>query len=342
MKKIVVLFLLPFLLFILSSCYYKELDSDESILMSDNPTKSLLFLENKYGYGEANKFIVKTSNDGKIYIKEGKIYKDELTYMKILEDRNATLIDNINGTLFFVDENGLQGIHYNEEVEIDIPYNYLLNGFNELVKYVGKDLYISLFDNDNNRILKDVLNDNLLYAEEKIESVDNREYTNVIKKDIFIYTNNDEIIYERHQCTKVFNQLDVEISSEESVSKKVIDSNINIKKVIVNESIDSSYTYILTNNNEIIVINNNDLNQKNNRKFTQIQTFKQVDKYIYVIENNTVFVLDSSLNELIKMSFDRQIIGSSWFKEREISYIKIALLEDNNTVILDRIDFPKE
>ena len=71
-------------------------------------------------------------------------------------------------------------------------------------------------------------------------------------------------------------------------------------------------------------------------------TYNRADKYIYIIENNKIILLDCELNVIYEREFQEQIIGSSWFKERELSHIKIALLNNENEIIIERIDLPKE
>ena len=111
--------------------------------------------------------------------------------------------------------------------------------------------------------------------------------------------------------------------------------------MFVLDGIDYSYTVILTTNNDIISVNNTTQTIIQTNAYDNILTFNRADKYIYLIENDIIYLLDYNLNVINSYDFDYQIIGSSWFKERELSHIKIALLKNKNEIIIKRIDLPK-
>ena len=148
-------------------------------------------------------------------------------------------------------------------------------------------------------------------------------------------------MYKKIQNKTINNQTNEEILSENEQNIKLIGLN-NIKKVIVFDGINYSYTIILTSNNDIISVDNNTLTTNQTGAFNNVLTFNRVDKYLYLIDYDVVYLLDLDLNVLNSYSFDYQIIGSSWFKERELSHIKIALLKNNNEIIIERIDLPKQ
>ena len=342
-KKFSFLFFLM-LIILINGCYYASLDNNESIIIADNPTKSLLFLENEYGYGESTRFIIKTNNNGVINIKEGKMYKEDFSYKNIMENPDAILLSNINGELFYKNINGLQGIKYLNENDLitDISYNYAQNGFGEVIKQIGTLNYINLFNNGENKIISNVLNENILYVENSINSIEDKKNIEVIKKQICIYKQNNEVYLLKKVNTKNINVDSNEeniVESEQNI--KLIDVD-NIKKIILIDNKEYSYTLILRNNNEIISINNNDVSINKIKIFSNILTYNRADKYIYIIENNKIILLDCELNVIYEREFQKQIIGSSWFKERELSHIKIALLNNENEIIIERIDLPKE
>lgn len=341
MKKTVVFLILPFLLFMLSSCYYKALENDEEIILAENPTKSLIFLENEYGYGEATRFIIKTSNKGNIYIKEGKLYKEDFNYKNIVENESAILLNNINGELFYLNSNGLQGIKYDEENITDISYNYACDGFGEVIRQIGTSNYVNLFNNENNVILQNVPNENILYVESSLDHIDDKVKQTIIKKNIYVYSQNNNIyLYKKIQSKTIINSTGEENIEDSEQTINLINLK-EIKKVFVLDGIDYSYTVILTTNNDIISVNNTTQTIIQTDVYDNILTFNRADKYIYLIENDIIYLLDYNLNVINSYDFDYQIIGSSWFKERELSHIKIALLKNKNEIIIKRIDLPK-
>lgn len=341
MKKIITFLILPLMFFVLTSCYYNTLENNEEIVLAENPTKTLLFLENEYGYGEATRFVTKTIKDGKVFIKEGKLYKEDFKYKNIIENESAVLLNNINCELFYMNDNGLQGIKYDEETIMDISYNYAQNGFGEVIKQIGTYNYVNLFNTEDNKIIDDVNNEYILYVENSIDFIEDKIQKVVVKKNIYVYSQNNEIyLYKKIQTKTIINQTNEETLSENEQNIKLISLN-NIKKVIVFDGIDYSYTIILTSNNDIISVNNNTLITNQTGAFNNVLTFNRADKYLYLIDYDVIYLLDLELNVLDSYSFDYQIIGSSWFKERELSHIKIALLKDNNEIIIERIDLPK-
>ncbi len=337
MKKSINILLLVLFLFLVSSCMYKELSTDEEIMIAENPVMSVLFLQNKNGYGESNRFIVKIKSNDNLEIREGKLYKNTLNYIKLIEDRNVKLVNYLNNYVFFNDENGLQGIKFtNEEVENDISYNYLQNGFGEIIYHIGTDEFISLFDTEEHKIIEESQNSNLLFVETSIEIDNNNKQS--LKKNIYVYYLNGELYFQRDvEIKENEDEINNYATSKKHTNKKISDIN-NIKKVIVLDTISNSSTIVLTENNDIYSINNETNVVQVLDTFTNILKFERVGNYFYLVENNVVYIYDYNLKLIKSVEYEKPIIGISWYKEREISYIKVAILEGKNNIILERIN----
>lgn len=342
MKKYSCFLLLLFLILMLDGCYYKELTDNESIVLANNEARSVIFLLNEYGYGESNRFITKVNDGDKITIREGKLYKGELNFKTIIDDSNYILNNYIDNIVFYTNTHGLQGATYDEELISDASYNYLQNGYNELIiNYGNTNHFISLFDNSDNRIIPETKNKNILFAGSFIDSKTSNKITNVYKSSVFLYSINDKIYLKKNAQNKIFN----DITGEESIENINFNNEIatinNIKKAVIIDNLDTSITIIQCCNNIIYVVDNTTFEVKEIRKFTNISTIDRLDNYFYIIENNIIYIYNDKFREIEKVKFDSKIIGSAWYKEVDISYLKLALLSDDNHIILDRVDIVK-
>ena len=333
-------FLLLFLVLILShGCYYKELSETDSIVLAENETMSVMFLLNEYGYGESNRFVTKVDNGEKVSICEGKLYKGNLNYKEIIDDNEYVLHNYINNILFYSNENGLQGATFDEELVSDAPYNYLLNGYKELIlNYGNSNPFISLFDNTNSNIVKDVDNKNIIYASNKLDSQDKNSITTVYKSLVILYKIEDKIYLKKDFQKNTINDNEVNNEVDAGSINIEICSVSNIKKGFVIDNLSTSITIIQTFDNVIYVINNNTLELKIIKKFSNISSINLIDKWFYVIENNIIYIYNDKIKQVKMVTLEDKIIGSAWYKEVDNSYIKLALLDKNNNVILDRID----
>lgn len=338
MKKSIYILLLLLFLVTINGCYYKTLTSNESVVLADNETMSVIFLQNEYGYGESNRFITKIIDGNSITIREGKLYKGELNYKTIIEDRDCVLHNYINNVVFYSDQNGLQGATFDEELINDFSYNYLQNDFGELVYYYGTNKFVSLFDTDDEKIDSSIENKNIIYVSSILDSQTNNKISTVYKSDVIIYKINDEIYIKKANQTKIIDENTGSETINNSSINTYLTSISNIKEALVIDYFGVSKTIILTYDNTIYSIDNNTLEIKTLKKFNNISTFNKVENYFYIVENNAIYVYNHLLKEIKKVEFDEKILGSLWFKEVDISYIKIALLDKNNHIIFDRVD----
>lgn len=339
MRKYIYILLLSFIFILANGCYYKELSDSDSVVLAENETMSVVFLLNEYGYGESNRFVTKVSNGSNISVCEGKLYKNSLNYKDIIVDNNYSLHNYINNILFYTSENGLQGANFEEELISDAPYNYLQNGYGELILNIGNDdPYISLFDNSNNNLISNIDNKHIIYVSHNLDTMELNNVSTVYKSNVYLYQINDIVYLKKDYQSNSFNE---NTGNQESKSNSIeveIAEISNIKKGFIIDSISSSFTIIQTYDNVIYAINNNTLELKTIKKFNNIATVNRVDNYFYIIENNIVYIYNDHLNEVKKINFEDKIIGSAWYKEVNSSYIKLALLSSENKIILDRIN----
>ena len=135
MKKYLLFIIISISLLLTSCVYYKPLADDEQVIIANNPTKSIVFLTNNDGYSTSNRFILQTLNDDEQFIKEAKLYKGHFEYYEISKGNDYNILNDYNGLIFYLNDSGLQGLTY-EDDSTDIAYNYKLDGFNELIKYM--------------------------------------------------------------------------------------------------------------------------------------------------------------------------------------------------------------
>lgn len=344
MKKYIC-FILLFISFLLTSCVsYKDLAEDEIIIINKtNPVQSIIFLTNDYGYSTSTKFILKTQIEDTVYLKEAKMYKEGFTYLELSENHNVELLNYINELILYNNDSGLQGITLlDNTINNDISYSYKTDGFGQVIQYIGQNRYINVLD--DTPIIDGVINNDIYYAAEKEETVKHNveNYTDVFQKNIFVYEKNSEIYINRTVIKKHIEKKnsDNPIFTTVGINKKILNT-VEIKKVQVIDFEEESYTILLSQNNIIYIINNINLNTISINDYQNILAFGATDKHFYFVNDNTLYVYDYNYNLYFSKTFDAPIVGISWFKLRENSSIKIALLSNNSLIETYEVDLPK-
>ncbi len=341
MKKVSVLLLLLISLLLYSCTTYKSLKGDEQIVLSDNPTKSLVFLLNENGYSVSTKFIVKTRSGGNYYLKEGIKYKEDYSFYQISACDNIRLVNDINNCIYYTNASGLQGLTYMDGDINDIPYNYKTDGFGDLMLYYGTNNIITLFNNDNSYI-QGIDNQKIVYIANLTEKIKNNEedYTDIVKKTICLYQEENTLyIYKEVTINRTHKKTGVEEEFHET-RKALLMEGLEIKKAFAIDYESVSKSVVLTTDNKIYIIDNNSCEYILNEEFDEILTFNKADRYFYLIDHNTVYVYDVAGQLYQSIEYTTPIIGSSWFNTSNLNSIRVASLQGEASIKINEISLP--
>lgn len=355
MKKIFLSLLL--LLFLLTGCYYTKFDGSGNFIIDKNNTQSVIFQENEMGYSTSEYFLFRMSNASNpqiVGLYEGKIYENNLVSKIVIDDRNFTLLNYINNTIFVTNNLGLQELIYNQKEKVaskaitsDTLSGYKQNGFSEVVRYQNEEKYLEMRSKaSSTNIFSDVANQNIqaVSLNTKIISLDSERIQLTRLHNYCLINNQNQLvvrttssgyIYKENESEENYTNIDI------STSEKVIfDEAFAIKKAIFVINGQKDFLYIITNDNTIYSYNLQTDEYIITDTYNNILLFKQYEDFVYIVNGNKIIILDETLTEVhnTEVELYKTIAGASWYNDGTESYIRYAVIE-SNTLKLARVDF---
>lgn len=355
MKKIFLSLLL--LLFLLTGCYYTKFDGSGNFIIDKNNTQSVIFQENEMGYSTSEYFLFRMSNASNpqiVGLYEGKIYENNLVSKIVIDDRNFTLLNYINNTIFVTNNLGLQELIYNQKEKVaskaitsDTLSGYKQNGFSEVVRYQNEEKYLEMRSKaSSTNIFSDVANQNIqaVSLNTKIISLDSERIQLTRLHNYCLINNQNQLvvrttssgyIYKENESEENYTNIDI------STSEKVIfDEAFAIKKAIFVINGQKDFLYIITNDNTIYSYNLQTDEYIIKDTYNNILLFKQYEDFVYIVNGNKIIILDETLTEVhnTEVELYKTIAGASWYNDGTESYIRYAVIE-SNTLKLARVDF---
>lgn len=352
--KINIIVFLILILFITSSCSFKNLNDNAEIVVDNEGLNSIAFVLDDDNSCNEIKFITKIKEKGKIYIAEAKMYEGKIVYHNIIEDRNFRIIGAYEDTVYVLNESGIQKIVYSfpsigfsSKIETDVIVSYKTDSFDKLIKPINDNHFVETPTTSENRLLDGISNENIYsiayYYEQSEFGATRSKY---LKSDVYTYFDDENTLnlyYKNYgyQMIKTISGTIREDLPEIVLDLKLFGQEIKVKTVKCAYYDNNVYLYIIDKNNTIYcydIINNK---MSNIDKYVTIKDVIIVGKHLAVLNQESIDILNYKLQMVDSIKIGNDILlSAAWYKSNTDKLIYGVL--ENNKIKLNIYEIKEE